>query len=107
MLRGLHVGDFGSTITITLVSSGVAQNLSTYSGTHVARAKSPRGHKYISATVTVSSATAGQVTFSWVATDLDREGLWMLQIELGGASDADLLVSDPIPMPVGPRIFNI
>ena len=107
MLRGIHVGDFGSTITITLVKDGVAQNLSTYSGTHLARAKSPHGHKYISATVTVSSATAGQVTFNWAAADIDRSGLWMLQIELGGASDADLLVSDPIPMPVVRRLRNI
>ena len=106
MLRGIHVGDFGNTITITLVDDGVAQNLSTYTGTHLARARSPGGHKYISSTVTVSSATAGEVTFSWSSGEVDRSGLWMLQIELGGAANADLLISNPIPMPVGPRLRN-
>ena len=106
MLRGIHVGSFGTTITITLVSSGVAQNLATYTGTHVARARSPRGHKYVSATVTTATATDGTVTFSWANGDIDRGGLWMLQVEMGGAADADLLGSDPIPMPVGPRIRN-
>lgn len=101
-LRGVNVGSYGQLITVTFTSSGVAQDIAAYTGTKTIVAHSPSGRRQITASLTFVTATDGTLSFTWASGDINREGIWKVQIELlVGATER--WVSDPFNMEVHDR----
>ena len=104
-LRGVNVGSYGQLITVTFTSSGVAQDISTFTGTKTMVAHSPSGRKEITATLAFVTASDGTLSFSWATGNINRSGVWTCQMELiGGGSDQ--LYSDPFAMEVHDRFVD-
>ena len=101
-LRGVNVGSYGQLITVTFTSSGVAQDITAYSGTKTMVANSPSGRRQVTATLTFVVATDGTLSFNWASGDINRDGMWTVQIELLDAS-ANRWISDPFGMEVHDR----
>ena len=101
-LRGVNVGGYGQIITVTFISSGVAQDIAAYTGTKTIVAHSPSGRKQATASLTFATASDGTLTFNWANGDINRDGLWTVQIELlvGGT---ERWISDPFGMEVHDR----
>ncbi len=101
-LRGVNVGSYGQLITVTFTSSGVAQDISTYSGTKTFVAHSPRGGSEVTATLSFVLGSDGTMSFSWATGDIDRDGMWTVQMEILGAA-GERWISDPFGMEVHDR----
>ena len=87
-IRGVAVGSYGQVILITLRDlDGIAQDVSSFTGTRTAIGKPPGGRKIATATVSFNAdGTDGVVSFSWASGDIDESGEWELQITLNAGS---------------------
>jgi hypothetical protein len=84
-IKGINVGSYGQVIAVTCVDAdGVVQDVSGYT-TMNAVAVSPDGRKTVVATVTYTSSpgdgTTGLVQWSFANGDIDRPGIWTVQLE--------------------------
>jgi hypothetical protein len=84
VIRGVAVGSYGQVITATIENlDGVAQDISAFTGTKLAIARSPDREVVVKATASfVSTGTNGQLEFEWGASDIDRPGDWLIQMVL-------------------------
>lgn len=83
-LRGIVVGSYGQTIVVTLKDSdGNVQDISAFTGTKQAVARSPDEKKVVTAAASFTTdGTDGKVQFSFASGDIDRPGDWSMQIVL-------------------------
>ena len=85
VIRGVAVGSFGQNILVTLRDlDGVAQDVSSFTGTRTAIAQRPGGRSpLVTATVSFNSdGIDGVVSFNWATGDIDESGEWEIQITL-------------------------
>jgi len=88
IVRGVAVGSYGQTIQITLKDlDGNIQDVSAYTGTRTALAKSDDGRKTANAAISFNTdGSDGVVQWSWASGDIDRPGDWELQLVLNSGS---------------------
>ena len=88
-LPGVVVGEYGNTITLTIVDAdNVAVDISSYSTSKIVTLRSPDHLKVVTATGSFSGSggTDGVITFSPATGDIDRAGTWVGQVKLEGAT---------------------
>lgn len=88
-LLGVKVGEYGNTITLTLVNdAGTAVDISAFTTAKTVTLESPDHIKKVTCTGSFSgnNGTDGVITFAPASGDIDREGDWTGQVELEAAS---------------------
>lgn len=86
-IKGYVQGEFGKTVRLTLKDyTGAAQDISSFDGTKTVYARHEETGKEVSATASFTSAgTDGQVDFSFSDGDINRAGVWWVQVVLEDA----------------------
>ena len=88
-LDGLHIGQYGVTVTITLndIDTDTAADISSYT-TLTVDLKSPSGTVTTKTASFVTDGSDGQVQFDLESGDLDETGRWKIQVNLiSGSSE--------------------
>jgi hypothetical protein len=99
-IRGVMVGSYGQTITLTVVDEdGITQDVSGYTTITIV-ARSPDARKTVTANGSyVTDGSDGQISFAFVDGDIGRSGLWNLQVEF--ETSTEIFKTRPTEMDVG------
>ena len=107
VLEGVVQYEFGETITLTMVdNSGVAVDISAYTGTDEVVFRHKDGQTTVTRTLTlVGGGTTGQVSFTFAAGNITKSGTWRGQVKLRNAGETVITYSKTFTMEVDPNVW--
>lgn len=107
-IKGYVRGEFGKTIRLTLKDfDGVAQDVSSYDGTKTAVARHDDTGDEVSASVSfTNSGSDGKVEWTFADGDIDKAGLWEVQIIMEDSGQNKKGITLPSPMDVADLLEN-